>query len=515
MMHPDGYDTNSLWFLITWDKTGGIVMTAICRLTCVLALLVAGCINVGAEDKMTDTSGRKIWLGALYKNDVADSYIKGIESAVDKTGMTTYVDIQYFLYYNEQQGLEILIDLITKKKVDIVLGPTDSGIFSRALERREELEAYKIPVISPLVTATADNQPEGWFFRTNVDVGRRVEAIHDYLNKCLIRSVAILYADTEFGRRAEESFRTELRGSQEDKYEPLPFESLGEAREGLRQVLDSRPEALGIFGSNEDIVRICNYLQCMNPRGISYRPFLFTIMDARLTADEVDDLYFVSVAKCDVTGTTKDPGRAETPDEVETLTYDTCILLLSEFKRMPPGPFAPKQFRDQFAALLRGPVKEPGPKTGMAFHKYRNSVPPKVFHIHRGEVEQVNLSQVIRWPQKLSIKWELIKRRYGFWPMVNIGLLILIVASVSILDLKRWYGKGLIKEALRPHLYLLIVVNFLLVFILYFFLAETGSIEYDSVVMALIIAFAPSALLRTTFFETHTGKAIGLAKLYD
>ena len=490
-------------------------MKATCRLACVLVLLLVVCVSVSAQDKMTRTPVDKIRLGALYKNDVADSYIKGIESAVDNTGMKDYVEINYFLYYYEQQGLEKLIDMITNKEVDIVLGPTDSGIFTRALERREELEAYRIPVISPLVTATADNQPEGWFFRTNVDVGRRVEAIHDYLNKCLIRSVAILYADTEFGRRAEESFRTELRGSQEGSYEPVSFESLQEARLGLRQILESRPEALGIFGSNADIVGVYNHLQCMNNRGVSYRPFLFTIMDARITADEVDDLYFVSVAKCDITGTTKDTGRVETPDEVETLAYDTCVLLLSEFKRMPPGPFAPKQFRDQFAALLRGPVKEPGPKTGMAFHEYRNSVPPKVFHMHRGEVEQVNLSQVISWPQKLSIKWELIKRRYGFWPMVNIGLLILIVVSVSILDLKRWYGKGLIKELLRPHLWLLIAVNFLLVFVLYFFLAERGSIRYDSVVTALIIAFTPSVLLRTTLFETPTGRAIGLAKLYD
>jgi hypothetical protein len=487
-------------------------MKAAYKLACLVVLLCSVCISVSAQDKGNVNPKEKVRLVALCKNDVADSYRAGVDSALSKTGMKDSVEVEHRVYYNERQGLEWLIESIEADTVDIVLGPTDSGIFTRALERREELEAHTTLVVSPLVTAAAENQPDGWFFLTNVDVCRRVEAIHDYLNKCLIRSIAILYADTEFGRRAEETLKNELRENQRKNYQPIPFKSLAEARFGLREVLDRRPEAVGIFGSNEDIKRIYNYLQCMNHAGISYKPFLFTIMDARKSADDVDDLFFVSVAKCDSPFTVK---TAEKGDEVQCLAYDTGVLLLNELKNMPPGPFDRQHFRDRFSALLRGPLEEPGPKTQMTFNKHRNSSPPRVFHLLDGDVYPVKLAQVVHWPQKLSIKWELIKRRYGFWPMVNLVLLALVVVGVSVSDLSRWYGKG-VGRALRGfYFYLFLGVNIALVFALYFFLAETGRIRYDSVITTLIIAFTPSVLLRATFFETPTGKAIGLAKLYD
>lgn len=487
-------------------------MKAAFKLACLVALLCVLCMSVGAQGRSSINPGEKIKIVALCKNDVADSYRAGVDSALSKTDVKDLVEVEHRVYYNERQGLERLIASIEDEEVDIILGPTDSGIFTRALERREELEAHTTLVVSPLVTAAAENEPDGWFFLTNVDVCRRVEAIHDYLNKCLIRSIAILYADTEFGRRAEETLKNELRENQRKNYQPIPFKSLAEARLGLREVLDRRPEAVGVFGSNEDIKRIYNYIQCMNHAGISYKPFLFTIMDARKTFNEVDELLFVSVARCDSPFTVKTTKKG---DEVQCLAYDTGVLLLSELKSMPAGPFDRQHFRDRFSALLRGPLEEPGQKTQMTFNQHRNSSPPRVFHLLDGDMHPVKLAQVVHWPQKLSIKWELIKRRYGFWPMVNLMLLALVVVGLSMSDLKRWYGRSLLKVCYQPHLLLFIVVNIILVSILYFFLAETGRIRYDSVITTLIIAFTPSVLLRATFFETPTGKAIGLSKLYD
>ncbi len=51
--------------------------------------------------------------------------------------------------------------------------------------------------------------------------------------------------------------------------------------------------------------------------------------------------------------------------------------------------------------------------------------------------------------------------------------------------------------------------------VLYFVLAEREAIRYDSWAAALIVAMGPSVFLRTTFFETPTGKAIGLTNIYD
>lgn len=488
-------------------------MKAIFKLAGVLAFLFAVCVSVNAQNRMFFNPGREIRIAALCKNDVWDSYIKGIQSAVDATGMGDRVKVKDCMYLDERQGLKKLVELLETGEVHIVLGPTDSGIYSRALERREELETYKIPVVSPLVTATAENEPDGWFFRTNVDVGRRVLAIHNYLNKCLIRSITILYADTEFGRRAQETFKKYLQENQKENYRAMPFKVFEDELFGVEQILDSRPEAVGVFGSNEDMASIYYLLQWMNHAGVSYRPFHFAITDARRIADEVDDLYFVSVAKCDTTVTADDTAAAEASDEVEDLAYDTCLLLLNQLKRMPSGLFDPQQFRDRFAALLRGPHEDCGPKTGMTFHDYSNSSPPRVFHLQNRRVEQVNLAQVIKWPEKLTIKWELIKRRYGWLPLFNGLLLLVVVAAVSILDIKRWYGKGLIKEWRRPLLYLVSLVNFLVVFILYIFLTEKGIIRYDDVMAALFTAIAPLAVLRTTLFETPAGSNI--AQLYD
>jgi hypothetical protein len=56
--------------------------------------------------------------------------------------------------------------------------------------------------------------------------------------------------------------------------------------------------------------------------------------------------------------------------------------------------------------------------------------------------------------------------------------------------------------------------NFFVVGALYFYLAETGRVPYDSPLTALIIAMGPTTLLKSTFFNTEAGKAIGLSSLY-
>lgn len=491
-------------------------MNAILKVAGVLALLFVVCVNSNAQDKIRPPSGEKVRLGALYKSDVKGRHDVAIQKALQDRGMESRVDIEYFEYLNEEEGLNKLIEIIEGRKVDIVLGPTDSGVFLRALQKREDLERYQIPVISSLVTAPVDNRADGWFFRTNVDVHRRAETIFDFLSKYWIRSITVLYADTEFGRLAEENFRKELRGAKKKNYQAIQCQASINARPGLKQILDNRPGAVGIFGSSEDIKCICSFLKCMNYQGYPYNPILFTVVDARQT--DVYGLYYVSLAKSDGTSTTKGTGTAEKFDEVEALAYDTTKFVLNEIEKMPDALFSPQRFRDQFASVLSGPPQTQisDLETGMTFDKHKNIAQPEVFQLlQNAKVLKINLDQEIGWAEKMNQKLKLLRGRYGYWPVVNFVLLILVGGMVSILDLKRWYEGSFRKLFLHRHFYLVIFINVLLAFILYVFLAETGRIRYDSVIAALIIALTPSAFLRATLFETPTGKSIGLGNLYD
>ena len=144
--------------------------------------------------------------------------------------------------------------LISNGEADIIIGPTESDVFVMGIENRKELEKDEVPVISSLIISDVPYKVGGWFFRTNVDVRRRVEAIHDYMNKYWIRSIAILYANTAWGRRAQEAFSEELSLDQKNYYMPLMYNPPpASAREQIRQILNVRPDAVGIFGEREDL----------------------------------------------------------------------------------------------------------------------------------------------------------------------------------------------------------------------------------------------------------------------
>lgn len=481
-----------------------------------MAFLLSTNINLSAQNKIVNNQNKKIRIGVLCKYDVEVRYKKGIQDAFDdfkkeNKQFAECINIQDFMftYRNELEGEIKLNNWIMKKEVEIILGPTDSGIFIRALKDREKLGEKKIPIISPTVTIPVGNQPDGWFFRTNVDIVSRIRTIYDFLHKYWIRSIGILYADTEFGRRAKDKLNVEIRKTKNHK--SFLFTSNDSMRDGVGEILQWRPEALGVFGSCEDILKICNYLESMNASS-SYKPFLFTIIDACKLSSKVDSFYFVSSAK----SKPNEKNKEEVFNEVWALAYDTTVFVLSELKKLDEklNKYDAIEFRNQFVALLNGPTEETGIKTGMKFGKLENTAELKVFRIMNNEIQRRD-SLDVKWIEKVQNKLDLIKRRYGFWPEIYIILMIGIVITVNITDIKRWYGKGLRKEWKHPHLYIFIGLNLVLVMILYFFLAERGVISYGNIFQALGIALAPSILIKTTLFETSAGKAISLAKLYD
>jgi hypothetical protein len=409
-----------------------------------------------------------------------------------------------------------------EREIDIILGPTDNGVFVRALEYRIKLEKSGIPVISSEVSIKTPHQKGGWFFRTNINVERRVQLIYEFLTKNWIFSIAILYQKNEFGRSAEEAFRKELLGQQRERYLLLPYDSIDNARNQIRRILAQRPEAVGFFGNRADIVPLFRLLKNLNTGSTRYLPLIFSINDTRVIQRSLEpdySVYFVSV-----TDITKDWDF----DDVEALSYDTTAIILGELDALAnSGTFNYKDpswrqtFRNRFEAILNGSIgigRNEGKiqlKTGISFKNYENKTTPRVFKLSRETISPVELGKTITFSEKIWNKVKLIWDRFGFWSIINLVIIFIVIVFMSIEDIKRWWWGKLNRLFLSLHFWFLLMVNIAIAYAIYFYLGETGNLRYDNVLMALILSLTPSALLHVTLFETSTGKCIGLERYYD
>lgn len=502
------------------------------KIMCIAIILLLNIIG-SAQEQKTEGSNFKFKLGILYINSpTGERYRDGIKEAITdysrRPETKTIFEVYDYHYDNERAGVEELVSLTKikedgQREVDLIFGPTDSGVFVRALEQRKELRKSMIPVISSQVAAKVPHQKGGWFFRTNINVERRSQVIYDYLNKYWIRSIAVLYENNEFGLRAEEAFRNELQEHQVDSYLPLSFDSADKARSQVRQVLAQRPEAVGIFGDRNNFIHLYKSLKKLNAESKQYSPLTFSIIDNRVIQNrlrEEDELYFVSVT---------DTFKGSDFDDVKALSYDTTILVLEELNNLAKSEGFNYNdttwrtaFRDRFEAILNGNSQfkqgfgENGSKTGLSFKNYENNTPPKVFRLRKNEIKAYGLEFTVSLLQKINRKLTLIWDRFGFWPIFNIFIIIIIVTGISVRDIRRWYSdKALLLLLKNPPFWLLVATNISIAMGVFIYLGETGNIRYDSVLTALILSLTPSTLLHITLFETSTGKAIGLAKYYE
>ena len=132
-------------------------------LTAATLLLAFGLPSKAQEQPCTRSQVR---LAVVHADDATgEQHLLGVRKAIP--------------YRGDRDGTKKLVEVITKKEAEIILGPTDSGAFQVAVEQEAELSQYQIPVISSLVTATGGNDRNGWFFRTNVDNKQRIARILD------------------------------------------------------------------------------------------------------------------------------------------------------------------------------------------------------------------------------------------------------------------------------------------------------------------------------------------------
>ncbi len=512
----------------------------------ILVLLMSGTLLT--QDKAFKGRTYQFKFGILYSNSpTGKRFRNGIKEAIATYSQESinsfYTDD--FPYDNETEGLKILVSLMEEeKKVDIILGPTDSSIFAHALVQRKELEKAGIPVISSRLTANIPHQKGGWFFRTDINVERRAQVICDVLNKYWIRSIAILYEETDFGERAKKTFWQELQGRGKNHYPSLPYGPIDndddedKAQSQIRKILEQRPEAVGIFGDEKIITLFNRCLKEKNTGRSRYLPLTFSLSasnsnimgDTRSVQDHLylQDHYVVSAA---------DMTKHNDFDDVKALAFDTTILILGELDALTESekfvyddPSWHQSFRNRFEAILYGNsgFKRDNSQiqslTRISFKNYENNTPLNVFKVSKGVTSAILLGETITITEKITHKLALTWNRFGFPIVLNILLIFIIVLLISISDINRWYTGKWLPLLKSVHFWLLFIINLSIALAIYFYLGETGNIRYDSIFAAFILSLTPSAIFRTTFFrvktsksksDTSEGKAIGLAAYYN
>ena len=211
--------------------------------------------------------------------------------------------------------------------------------------------------------------------------------------------------------------------------------------------------------------------------------------------------------------TSKDPEF----DDVKAMGYDTALLTLNILADIGETPFKPALFRRKLVSYLyqSGPLE--GSKTALAFSAFQNTSPLNVYRSENGVIKELDRTTTAGWITKLQRKWGLIVQSYGVWPYISIALLFLMALSLTYMDMHRGYSGSDVNVLASPFFWLFLAGHFFAATLLYFTLAETGGagVRYDGIVAVLAIGLAPSALLRSTFFETPQGKQLGLERLYN
>jgi hypothetical protein len=414
-------------------------------------------------------------------------------------------------YTTELEGLRKAEALVVDDaRPHVIIGPTDSGVFHQFDLTADRFANAKVTVVSPLVTAEIGNDPDGWLFRTNVSARVRASTLHTFLSQRKVTTIAVVYADSEFGLRAEEEFRNGLSLAQTDRYVSIRYKNIPELRRAAKQLAQSRPAAVGVLGPREDVGDFFESFR-QSSHGINpYWPISFTAVDTKLL--QLEDVYYVSLDRS--------PGIAEAgapADEVSGLAYDTTTLVL----RVMPTDIAPgsaewrNQFRRNIVGLLEGPSSEPGAKTQMAFRGLQNAAKPAIYSYTDDGIERMILDPPPGFFSQLFAGPQLILRQHGLAPIWNLLALMVIVSLITRADVRSWCDIENAGENLRRAMTGLIVFNVSVAVLVYLGLIYLNVIEWRNFMGMITVAFGYPMLLKSKLGETATGKVIGFAQWYE
>jgi hypothetical protein len=449
-----------------------------------------------------------------------DSLIKGIKDSKEENEWNSKITILPPYEYDPNDGFQVFTNIVECDEADIIIGPSESGLFSN-LYYFLDLEQNPIPIISPIVTTQIGNEADNWFFRTNVDAKERAEAMYDFLSTKDIDNFAMLYSDELFGEVAQNAFREVLSEPQQENFNSFRFNDPGDAREWLIKVKQDRPEALGIIGSRSEVKQIHALFNRLKSGWNDYNPFIFTLVDIRTL--NIQDIYFLTVGLADKEQ--KHQEQQQDLGELSLLAYDTTSLILEIADGMLGDGMLPTrnnwavQFRKRLIGKMSGAPSSTPRKSGMDLINRKNDAHPKVMlvtAVNDGKpvVEKAPKLEM-HSAKRAALNWlEIRERRYGIAPIVNMFLVALIVAVLTLVDLRKTHRvKG--RDFFRFQFVLLVSFNVAVALIVFIFAAENDLTNWSSLIGAILVGFGYSAILKTTLFETQAGVSIGFKRYYD
>lgn len=426
-------------------------------------------------------------------------------------------------YSSIEEGVGMVLALAagdSSERPHIIVGPTDSAVFVRAVDRMAGNDAQHVPILSPVVTADVELDDESWFFQLNAGVNARARVLGQFVSKQWPRSVAALHADSEFGRRAEAAFRHALEPSRRDRYIPLQYTARDPADidaedttsvDWVRYLLRERPDVVAILGNAEDVLFFERLLRAERTGIFPYQPLLLTLLDVRDVA--IDGLYVVSTVQA-----TEEYNTDPRLTDARGLAHDTMRLALTAMENLGA---ASVQAEPQLLRLLirdwqrgvedipRVPDETPDRTTlftGADVALFRLDGTQQVSPIELGATPSV-------YP-RVKAKIALLRGTYGLWPFLHLVMILGFTLVLSYFDITRSY-QGSARHVMNRYSIGFCLFNSVLVGALYVYLCESGQVVWDRFIPAVLIALSPTAILRSTLFDTQTGKSVGLANLYD
>gem|GEM_PF-5317772 len=117
--------------------------------------------------------------------------------------------------------------------------------------------------------------------------------------------------------------------------------------------------------------------------------------------------------------------------------------------------------------------------------------------------------------EKMKARENIVVRRFGYIIYINLFIVVGLTLFISAFDLKKTIQWDFGKFIFHYRTLAFLAFQAVLVVALWVFLAEREVIAYGSIASAILVGIAPNTLMKSTFFESGFGKAIGLQTIYN
>ncbi len=465
------------------------------------------------------SSDESVFRIAVVGRRGTDEYASILRGANDACREEGELNVQLQSYpYDERSAFESVTNLMDKtgqEKPHLILGPTESSVFIN-LEEFESALKPSIPVISPLVTVRSTDPSASWFFQLNVGAAQRSQKMHQHMESLGVNNIAILYEGDDFGESSEVAFRSVLTPKQESTYQSFRIEPGADENyiPWLRRLAtDTRPEAVGIFGSRAVINKVARLIKSLGGNSLfEYKPYLFSTIDLR--PNYTNEMYFLTVAGL--------ANGGEQGGEAVALSYDTTKLIFSLVKGIQNDGIGLNHpdFSPTLLSRLSNRMNTDGviprSRTRMQFSGFANSTDAQVVQFLNNEVVSANLNQGGRVFRTIQSYFDIRERRFGNAMLINLSLIAVIVLVITARDLISTLSVRVI-DLLKPAFALLLIFNILTAIVVFFILAETDLVDatWTSTFSACVVAFGYVGLLNSTIFTTPGGEAVFARRHYE